>query len=147
MTCHLINFFQQTKVKARGGTPLYKLYSYVSPPPPSGRIFAPFWSESGYTLYPFWSGMGYDCEGTTGVYERIYRFNSKWVRKKEKRTNSKWIWIIYWLRSSISNDNMKYEIGYEKQHFLVWNRVRIWRTGGHTPTKNSEEYPPPGGLE
>ena len=33
MTCHLINFFQQTKVKARGGTPLYKLYSYVSPPP------------------------------------------------------------------------------------------------------------------
>ena len=23
-------------------------------------------------------------EGTTGVYERIYRFNSKWVRKKEK---------------------------------------------------------------
>ena len=33
-------------------------------------------------------------EGTAGVYERFYRFNSKWVRKKEKYTNSKWIWII-----------------------------------------------------
>ena len=27
--------------------------------------------------------------------------------------------------------------------FLVWNRVRIWRTGRHTPTKNSQDYPPP----
>jgi len=25
--------------------------------------------------------------------------------------------------------------------FLVWNRVRIWRTGFHSPTKNSQEYP------
>ena len=33
------------------------------------------------------SGMVF--EGTTGVYERIYRFNSKSVRKKEKYANSK----------------------------------------------------------
>ena len=26
--------------------------------------------------------------------------------------------------------------------FLVWNRVRISRTGRHTPTKNSQEHPP-----
>ena len=26
--------------------------------------------------------------------------------------------------------------------FLVWKRVRIWRTGRHTPTKNSQEYLP-----
>ena len=38
------------------GTPLYKLYTYE--PPPSGRVFAPFWSENGYTLCPFWSGIG-----------------------------------------------------------------------------------------
>ena len=31
-----------------GGTPLYKLYRYVPPPPPSGRVFAPFWSGNGY---------------------------------------------------------------------------------------------------
>ena len=35
-----------------------------------------FWSENGYTLCPFWSGIGYGFEGTTGVYERIYRFIS-----------------------------------------------------------------------
>ena len=28
-------------------------------------------------------------------------------------------------------------------HFLVWNRLRVWRTGRHTPTKNSQEYAPP----
>ena len=32
-----------------------------------------------------------------------------------------------------------------KMTFLVWNRVRIWRTGRHTLTKNSQEYPPPPG--
>ena len=30
-------------------------------------------------------------EGTTGVYERIYRFNSKRVRRKVKYANSKCI--------------------------------------------------------
>ena len=35
------------------------------------------------------SGMVF--ERTTGVYERIDRFNSKSVRKKEKYANSKWI--------------------------------------------------------
>ena len=33
-------------------------------------------------------------EGTTGVYERIYGFNSKWVRKEEKYADSKWFWRI-----------------------------------------------------
>ena len=30
----------------------------------------------------------------------------------------------------------------ENDNFSVWNRVRIWRTGRHNPTKNSQEYPP-----
>ena len=30
----------------------------------SGRIFATFWSENGYTLCPFWSGIGYGFQGT-----------------------------------------------------------------------------------
>ena len=58
-----------------GGAPLYKLYRFV----PSHRVgflrrfglkkdihFARFGLESGMVF-----------EGTTGVYERIYRFNSK----------------------------------------------------------------------
>ena len=32
------------------------------------------------------------------------------------------------------------EKGREKWHFLVWNRVRIWRIARHTLTKNSQEY-------
>ena len=35
-------------------------------------------------------------------------------------------------------------MGVENYIFFVWNRVRIWRTGRHTPTKNYQEYPPPG---
>ena len=31
----------------------------------------------GYTLCPFWSGIGCGFRGNYGVYERIYRFNSK----------------------------------------------------------------------
>ena len=27
------------------------------------------------------------------------------------------------------------------RNVLVWNRVRIWRIGRHTPNKNSQEYP------
>ena len=32
--------------------------------------------------------------------------------------------------------------GVKNDIFLVGSRVRIWRTGQHTPTKNSQEYPP-----
>ena len=40
---------------------------------------------------PFWSRIGYGFQGTMGVYERIYRFNTKLVRKKEKYVNAKWM--------------------------------------------------------
>ena len=59
-----------------GGTTLYKPYRYV---PPSGRGFAPFWSENGYTLCPVWSGIGL-VEGTTGVSKKEREYaNSKWL--------------------------------------------------------------------
>ena len=32
-------------------------------------------------------------------------------------------------------------MGVNKDIFWVWNRVRNWTTGQHTPTKNSQEYP------
>ena len=46
-----------------------------------------FWSENGSRLCL--SGMVF--EGTTGVYERIYHFCFKCLRKKEKYANWKWI--------------------------------------------------------
>ena len=51
---------------------------------PPGRVFAPFWSEKRYTGFAN-SALESDMvfEGTTGVYERIYCFNSK-MSKKER---------------------------------------------------------------
>ena len=46
------------------------------------------------TVKPPLSGHppGMFFEGTTGAYERINCFNSKWIRKKEKYANSKCVW-------------------------------------------------------
>ena len=49
----------------------------------TGVDFAHFSLESGTVI-----------ERTTGLYERIHRFNSKWGRKKEKYSNSKLIMLI-----------------------------------------------------
>ena len=50
-------------------------------------------------------------EGATGVYERIYRFNSKClrVRKREKYANSKLIFRKFFCCCSyLSNDDVMY---------------------------------------
>ena len=94
--------------------------------------------------------------------ERICRFNSKLMNKKERV-----IWEAevdfkksFCWRSNVSNDIIisayaRSENGYgfyedrsgngceKKTTFWSGNRGRIWRTGWHTPTTNSEEYPPP----
>ena len=44
--------------------------------------------------------------GTKGVYEGIYRFNSKCLRKKEKYENSKMDLKIFFVGTLISNDNI-----------------------------------------
>ena len=73
----------------------YSLKSVVSVcAAPSGRLFAPFWSENEYTLCPYWSGIGFSRE-LRECMKRIYHFNSKWVRKKEKHGNSKGVWRIF----------------------------------------------------
>ena len=46
------------------------------------------------------------------------------------------VWKRVWILEERS------ENGCGKWHVLVWNWVRIWGTGRHTPTENSEEYPP-----
>ena len=63
---------------------------------PKGMILRRFGLESGMVFGE-----------TTGVYERIYRFNSKWIRKKEKYANSKWILrnsflLVFW-STAVSN--------------------------------------------
>ena len=56
-------------------TPLYKPYKYV--PPHRVGVSAPFWSETGIHFAHFGLESGMVFEGTRGVYERSYRFNSK----------------------------------------------------------------------
>ena len=118
--------------------------------PACRRLLFPLliWSENGYKLCPFWSGIGYDFRG--GLYEHIYHFNSKWVRKKEKSANSKWIlrnllcWCsylsIWWhnlleapayrpgLKTGVKNDTFWSEIGSE------------FAQPDGTLTKNSGQY-------
>ena len=66
-----------------------KLYRYVPP----HRVG--FCSENRYKPYPFRSGIGYRFWGNYGsVWKYSSRFNSKWVRKKDKYANSKWLWRI-----------------------------------------------------
>ena len=58
-----------------GGAPLYKPYRFV----PSHRVgfLRHFGLKKGIHFAHFGLESGMVFEGTTGVYERIYRFNSK----------------------------------------------------------------------
>ena len=87
-----------------GGTLLYQLCRYV--PPHRVGFLRRFGLKMSIHFANFGLESGMVFEGTTRVHERIYRFNSKWVRKNEKYANSKWIWRIFCLRSNLSNDNV-----------------------------------------
>ena len=77
---HPIHFFEK-KNQPPGGILAY--ISYI-------RFLRRFGLKRVYSL-SISSGIGYGFSGNLGVYERIYRFNSKWVRKKEKYANLKWL--------------------------------------------------------
>ena len=58
-----------------GGTPLYKRYRYM--PPHRVEFLQRFGLRTGIHLAYFDLESGMVFDGTSGVYERIYRFNSK----------------------------------------------------------------------
>ena len=58
-----------------GDTPLYKPYRYVSPH--RVGVLRRFGLKTGIHFAHFGLESGMVVEGTTGVYERIYRFSSK----------------------------------------------------------------------
>ena len=68
-----------------GGTSLDELYRHV--PPQRVGFLRFFGQKAGVDFAYFGLELGMVFEGTTGVYERIYPFNSKSVRKKEKCAN------------------------------------------------------------
>ena len=77
-----INKLNPLGVRGERVTPLYKPYRYVPPQRVDG-----FWAflvcKRVYTLPILVWNRGMVFEGTTGVYERIYRFNSKPIREIE----------------------------------------------------------------
>jgi len=85
----IINIIGPTFYPGGGGTPLYKLYGYA--PPHRVEFLRRFGLKTGIDFAHFDLESGMFFERTTGLYERLYRFNSKSVRKKEKYGNSKWI--------------------------------------------------------
>ena len=58
-----------------GGTPLYKPYRHV--PPQRVGCFRRFGLKTGIDFTHFGLESGMVFKGTTGLYERIYCFNSK----------------------------------------------------------------------
>ena len=62
------------------------------------------------------SGMIFkETEGNVHMYERVYRFFFRWIRKKEKCTNSKWVLRNHFCwRSNVSNND---------KISLTWKRV------------------------
>ena len=64
------------------GTPLYKLYTYV--PPHRVGFLRRFGLKTGIHFAHFGLESGMVFEGTTGVYERVYRFNSKGSKKERE---------------------------------------------------------------
>ena len=66
-----------------------------------------FGLKTGIDFADFGLESGMVSEGATGVYERIYRCNSKWVREEreicEFETDLK---IFFCLRSNLCNDNI-----------------------------------------
>ena len=76
-----------------GGIPLYRLFKYV--PPQKVGFLRCVGLKTGIHFAHFGLESGMIFEGPTGVYERIYRLRSKWIRNKEKYANSKRIWGIF----------------------------------------------------
>ena len=113
-------------------------------------------------IHQFGSGIGYGFRWNYGSVWTYLSFQFQMIKEEreicEFEMNLK---NFVYLRSNLKNNDIISsksqvwkrvwilevwsEYGCEKWHFLAWIRVRIWRTGRHTPT---QEFPrlPPGGF-
>ena len=88
-----------------GGTSLNKPYRFV--PHQKVWFLCRYGLKTGNDFAHFGLESGMALEGTTGVYERICCFKSKWKRNREKYANSKWILRIFFCwRSDLTNDDI-----------------------------------------
>ena len=77
------------------GTSLNKPYRFV--PHQKVWFLCRYGLKTGKDFAHFGLKSGMAFEGTTGVYDRICCFKSKWKRNREKYANSKWILRIFLL--------------------------------------------------
>ena len=109
----------------------------------TGRFFAPFRSENaGINFAHFGLKSGMTFEETTGVYERIFRFSSKWIRNwrvickfpVELRKPFSWRSIIFacevWKRAWILEARSENGCG-------KWNKIGLGfrKPGAHPPPR------------
>ena len=87
-----------------GGTPLDKPYRNV--PPQWVWFLGLFGLKTGIDFAQFGLESGMVFEGTAETYERIYRFNSKWIRKMEICEFEMHLKKFFCLRSNLSNDEI-----------------------------------------
>ena len=75
------------------------------PPHPVGFLCR-FGLKTGIHFAHFGLESGMVFEGTTGLYERLYRFNSKRVRKKKNMRIRHGFEEFFCLRSNLRNDDI-----------------------------------------
>ena len=76
-------------------------------PPEKEWFLRRFGRRTGVNFAHFGLESGMVFEGITGVYERVCRFNSKSVRKKDRYANSKWhLRNLFCCCSNLSNDDI-----------------------------------------
>ena len=99
-----------------GDTPFYKLYRCV--PLHWVGFLRCFGLKMGIHPFLVWNWVWFSGE-LWELYERIHRFNSEWVRKKEKYANSRWIWWIclFTLSSNLGNSNIMWKL-WTQESFL-----------------------------
>ena len=79
----------------RGVFPLHNLYRYVLLHLEGFlRLFV--WKRTGIHFAHFGLESGIVFGGTMGLYERLYRFNSKWARKKNMRIRNGFEEFFVW---------------------------------------------------
>ena len=69
------------------------------PPPFKGMVFAPCWSENGYTFCPFWSGIGYGLRGNYG---------------------SVWTYLLFQIQMNTGKERLMY-VDFKKSFILCSN--------------------------
>ena len=122
-------------------------------------VFAPFWVWKRVQILPIlvWNRVWFTKELRLYINVFAVSIPNESEGKCNRQIRNGFSEIIL-CRLNLSNDdiicvlckhvmlgfvtNGRSENGRGKWQLLVGKRVRIWRTGWHTPTKSSQQYPP-----